>query len=101
MPRRLLLGSLLALAVALPACGGAQRAPAPAGRTLFASACGSCHTLSGHDDSRHQGGDLRTFHATHAQLLQFAAEMPVRRPLDQRQLEAIVQYVMKIETSGS
>ena len=85
------------------ACGnGHEHAAASSeGRTLFAQACGACHTLTGHNDPRHQGGDLRGFHASHAQLYQLAAEMPLRRPLSRGQLEAVVRFVMAVEAGGS
>lgn len=100
-PPRLAL--LAACCAALSACGGqAHGAPtASAGRTLFAQACGACHTLTGHNDPRHQGGDLLGFRATRTQLLQFASEMPVRHPLSPAQLDAVVRFVRGLETGGS
>ncbi|MGZ4167255.1 MAG: hypothetical protein ACXVRW_13930 [Solirubrobacteraceae bacterium] len=105
MPRRLLMPVLLA-ACATPlitGCGGGQSQThaAPSGRELFARACGACHTLSGHDDPRHQGGDLLGFHATRPQMLQLAAEMPVRHPLSQGQLDAVVRFVLSMEAARS
>ena len=101
MPRRLVLAPLLALAAALPACGSGQSGASPAGRALFQQACGTCHTLTGHNDPRHQGGDLLDFHATRSQMLQLAGEMPVRRPLSQAQLNALVRFVMAMEAGRS
>jgi mono/diheme cytochrome c family protein len=84
------------------ACGGGGQAPAPpSGRALFDHACGACHTLTGHNDPRHQGGDLLGFHATRPQMLQLAGEMPVRRALSQSQLNAVVRFVLQMESGGS
>ncbi len=93
---------LAALCTALAACGGhapgtSTRASLASGRVLFSRACGACHTLSGHDDPRHQGGDLRGFHASRAQMRQLAAEMPVRRPLTAAQLQSVVAFVISVE----
>lgn len=74
---------------------------ADSGRPLFSQACGACHTLTGHDDPRHQGGDLRAFHASRAQFLQFASEMPVRHALSHAQLQAIVRFVMSVEAGSA
>ena len=71
------------------------------GHVLFTQACGACHTLSGHNDPRHQGGDLLNFHATRAQMLQLAGEMPVRHPLSQSQLQAIVRFLMAVQSGRS
>ncbi|MGH2896377.1 MAG: c-type cytochrome [Solirubrobacteraceae bacterium] len=101
MSRRLL-PMLVACGVAVSACGGGHRhAAASSGHALFSQACGACHTLTGHNDPRHQGGDLRDFHSSHTQLLQLAAEMPVRRPLSRRQLEAVVRFVSTVEAGRS
>jgi mono/diheme cytochrome c family protein len=68
---------------------------------LFDHACGACHTLTGHNDPRHQGGDLLGFHATRPQMLQLASEMPVRRPLNRAQLNAVVSFVREMEGGRS
>ncbi|HEY2317658.1 MAG TPA: c-type cytochrome [Solirubrobacteraceae bacterium] len=98
MPPRLLAWVVAAActAPAIAACGGSHgdvHATA-SGRRLFSQACGACHTLSGHNDPRHQGGDLLGFRATRPQMLQLAGEMPVRHPLSHTQLEAVVSFVM-------
>ncbi|HYZ81094.1 MAG TPA: cytochrome c [Solirubrobacteraceae bacterium] len=85
---------------ALSAHGGQTSRPS-SGRELFSQACGACHTLTGHYDSRHQGGDLLGFRATRPQMLQLAGEMPVRHPLSQDQLDAVVRFVMSVEAGGS
>lgn len=98
----MLVPMLVASCVAVSACGGGHaHEPAYSGRALFDQACGACHTLSGHNDPRHQGGDLRDFHASRAQLLQLTAEMPVRRPLSGGQLQAVVSFVMALEAGRS
>jgi mono/diheme cytochrome c family protein len=108
MARPLVLAWLAAASGALCACGGATGGAsgtggpeAASGRALFAQACGACHTLTGHNDARHQGGDLLGFHATHTQLNQLASEMPVRHPLSRGQLQAVVHYVMSMEAGRS
>jgi mono/diheme cytochrome c family protein len=92
---------LLACGATVSACGssggGHASASASSGRVLFGQACGACHSLTGHDDPRHQGGDLLGFHASRAQLSQLASEMPVRRPLNRAQLRAVVSFVMSAE----
>jgi mono/diheme cytochrome c family protein len=105
MARRLL-PALACAAAAIAGCGGGQshstsHAPAGgSGRQLFAQACGACHTLSGHNDPRRQGGDLLGFRATRAQMVQLAGEMPVRHPLSRSQLDAIVTFLMSVEARG-
>jgi mono/diheme cytochrome c family protein len=93
--------AVVAWCAAVSACGGAghSHAAASSGRALFTQACGACHTLTGHNDPRHQGGDLRDFHASRTQLGQLAAEMPVRRPLSREQLQAVVAFVMGVEAT--
>jgi mono/diheme cytochrome c family protein len=102
MARPLVLAWLAAICAALCGCGGGSRgANASSGRALFAQACGACHTLIGHDDPRHQGGDLLGFHASHTQLNQLASEMPVRHPLSRGELQTVVRYVMALEAGRS
>ena len=104
MTRRPVAALLLVFCVAMSAsaCGGSGQGPAaPSGRALFDHACGACHTLTGHNDPRHQGGDLLGFHATRPQMLQIAGEMPVRRPLSRAQLNSVVRFVMEMESGRS
>ena len=104
MIRRLVVALLLAscMAMSVSACGGSGQGSAPSsGRVLFDHACGACHTLTGHNDPRHQGGDLLGFHATRPQMLQLAGEMPVRRPLNRAQLNAVVSFVREMEGGRS
>jgi mono/diheme cytochrome c family protein len=104
MVRRLLLPLLAACAASAVTGCGSSHSPShtstTAGRALFARACGGCHTISGHEDPRRQGGDLLGFHASRRQMRQLAGEMPVRHPLSQSQLEAVVSFVLSMEAGG-
>jgi mono/diheme cytochrome c family protein len=72
----------------------------PAGRALFTRECSSCHSLSGREDPRRQGGDLLEFRSSRTALVQLTREMPVRRPLSVSALQAVVDYVMSVERRG-
>lgn len=96
-------------ALAPAACGGGGSAVPPpssspaaiSGRQVFARACQACHSISGHNRPSQQGGDLRAFHPTRAQLRQLTAEMPVRHHrLSPAELAAVVDYVAAIERRG-
>lgn len=96
---------LLLVAVSLAGCGGSRRR-APAGAAeLFRAQCSSCHTLSGHESARRQGGDLLGYRMTRAQLLQFIREMPTPRPLTPAQQHHLADYVLALQrrhaTAGS
>jgi mono/diheme cytochrome c family protein len=100
--RRPLLALLLGCCAAVSACGGQTHgAGASSARTLFTQACGACHTITGHDDPRHQGGDLLGFHATRTQFLQLASEMPVHHALSPTQLDVVVRFVRGLEGGGA
>lgn len=90
------LGAVLVCAV-LAGCGTGQPAPAPSGRAVFARECSGCHSLSGHNDPRLQGGDLLNFHSTRRQMVQLAGQMPVRHRLSSAELQAVVTFVMDVE----
>jgi mono/diheme cytochrome c family protein len=96
MGLRALTGLLLASG-ALAGCGSGEAAGPPSGAAVFTRACAACHSLSGHDDPRRQGGDLLAFHSSRTQLLQLASEMPVRHALRTSELAAVVRYVMAAE----
>jgi mono/diheme cytochrome c family protein len=98
MGSRAAVGLLLAAIAAVPAGCGASGATTVSGRTVFDQECSACHSLSGTENPRLQGGDLRAFHSSRAQLTQLAAEMPVRHPLDRSQLRAVVSFVMGAES---
>ena len=92
----------LALAITAAGCGSASTSAPSAGvtaaaRTLFAGSCGGCHTLTGHDTSSHQGGDLLGVHLHRPVALQFAREMPVPHRLTQAQLGTIVDYIAAVQ----
>jgi mono/diheme cytochrome c family protein len=97
MPGRVAYPLIAAALLACAGCGGSSGRQSPAGRVVFSHACSACHTLSGIDDPRHQGGDLLRFHADRAQLIQLVREMPVRHALDPAQIRAVVGYVIGVE----
>ncbi len=68
-----------------------------AARTLFATSCGGCHALTGHDTPSHQGGDLLKIRLSRPVALQFAREMPVRHRLTGIQLGTIVDYIAAVQ----
>jgi hypothetical protein len=90
----------IALAVTAAGCGGSGSHPPSNDRTLFSQACGACHTLTGIDSPKHQGGDLLAFHIARPALLQFAREMPVRRRLTSAQLATVVDYILAVQKRG-
>jgi mono/diheme cytochrome c family protein len=93
---------LAALALGLAAAGCGTSTPAqPSGRVLFAQACAFCHSLTGHQSPSKQGGDLLGVRLSRPVALQFAREMPVRRPLSHAQLAAVVDYIALVQRSGS
>jgi len=67
---------------------------------LFAADCSACHSLIGNESLRRQGGDLLGYRFSHRDLLEFAREMPARRPLSPAQLARIVDYVSGRERSA-
>jgi mono/diheme cytochrome c family protein len=85
-----------AAVLAIAACGGTA-AKAPSGRAVFATACHSCHTLSGPGAPATQGGDLRELRIERPQLLQFVREMPVRRRLSAAELRAVADYLLGVQ----
>jgi mono/diheme cytochrome c family protein len=90
-----------AVSTALAACSGSGAARPPPGQVVFIRACSACHTLSGPDDPRRQGGDLLNFHASPTQMTQLASEMPFRHPLSRPDVAAVVSYVIGVERRGS
>jgi mono/diheme cytochrome c family protein len=99
MPRAAALASLL-VTVALAGCVPTGAARRTDGQTLFSQDCGVCHSLSGSQSPRRQGGDLLAVHASRAAMLQFVQEMPVRHPLSSAQLRTIAAYVLAVEARG-
>jgi len=85
----------------LPAGCGRHPVPTAGGAAVFAGSCSSCHSLIGNESLRRQGGDLLGYHFTRAELLEFAGEMPARKPLSAPQLAAVVDYVLQAERHPS
>ncbi len=81
----------------LAGCGAKHAQP---GAALFAGNCSLCHSLIGNESLRRQGGDLLHARLSRPTLLQFTREMPVRRPLSERQLAQIVDYIRLVQASG-
>lgn len=91
----------LALAAACAGCGsggGSQRAAD--GASLFTEDCAICHSLTGVQSPRRQGGDLLSLHTTRAEMLEFVREMPVRHPLSAAEVGAVTDYVRAVEARG-
>jgi hypothetical protein len=89
--------ALLALSGALAACGSARPRPAISGARVFAGECALCLSLIGNESLHRQGGDLLGYRISRQQLVQFTREMPVRRPLTQAELSAVVDYVFALQ----
>ena len=91
---------LVALSATLAGCGG-QSSPAPSGAAVFAHNCSGCHSLIGNESLHRQGGDLVRYRFSRADLLEFAREMPLRKPLSARELTAVVDYILLAERGAS
>ena len=78
----------------------APRAGVASGRQVYAQACEACHSINGHSRPSQQGGDLRMFHSSLAQLRQLTAEMPAlhHHRLSPSELSAVIAYVAAIES---
>ena len=99
MGSRAAVGLLLAAIAAAAAGCGAPAVGSVSGRVVFSQECSACHSLGGSENPRRQGGDLLAFHSARTQLMQLAAEMPVRHQLDRSQLRAVVSFLMGAERS--
>jgi mono/diheme cytochrome c family protein len=86
--------------MALLGCGSTSGPRPASGRALFAEDCSACHSLIGNESLHRQGGDLLGYRFSRRDLLEFAREMPVRRPLSPVQLAAIVDYMSAKERSA-
>ena len=60
------------------------------GKSVFASACAGCHTLTGHD-TRAPGGDLAIAKLSESTVLSFVRVMPVR--ISAADARAVAAYV--------
>lgn len=60
------------------------------GRSIFATACAGCHTLTGHD-SRAPGGDLAMAMLSARDIAGFVRVMPVH--LSRADVDAVAAYV--------
>jgi mono/diheme cytochrome c family protein len=69
------------------------------GKQIFAHDCQACHSLIGNESLRKQGGDLIGIGQTYNQLLSFTRVMPTP-PLTAKQLQAVVDYVLRAEQHG-
>jgi mono/diheme cytochrome c family protein len=89
--------ALAAVAAGCGSSGGSRRADGPA---LFAEDCAICHSLTGRQSPRRQGGDLLALHTTRAEMLEFVREMPVPHRLSSSQLQAVADYVRAVDARG-
>src|SRR5437763_11928489 len=93
--------SALAVVLALGACGGSGAAPATRdGKALFAHNCSLCHSLTGVESPKRQGGDLLHGRFSREVMLQFAREMPVRHRLSRAELRTVADYVVAVERAN-
>ncbi len=87
----------MAVASALAGCGSSGPPHRGAGETVFAQNCSTCHSLTGRQSSQRQGGDLLGARLSTTVLLQFAREMPVRRPLSPIELRSVIDYIASVQ----
>jgi mono/diheme cytochrome c family protein len=83
--------------VAVVGCGGSLARRTESGQAVFSQECGSCHSLSGRQTVRQQGGDLRGLTVPRAILLQFAAEMPLPHRLSRAEGNALLNYILSVQ----
>jgi mono/diheme cytochrome c family protein len=91
--------AVVAIGAALAGCGTAGGGEPSAGQALFAQDCSSCHSLSGRQAPRRQGGDLVGLHVGREAMLQFVREMPVSHRLSPAEVRAVAGYVLAVEHS--
>jgi mono/diheme cytochrome c family protein len=90
-----------AVVIVCAGCGSSGSSPRAAdGASLFTEDCAMCHSLTGRQSPRLQGGDLLALHTTQADMLEFVREMPVRHPLSATQIGAVADYVRAVEARG-
>lgn len=80
---------LAAIAVVAVGCGSHRAA---SGKAIFERDCASCHTADGREHGA-IGGDLVKAHLGVHALASFARVMPVRPRLDEREAQAVAQYI--------
>jgi mono/diheme cytochrome c family protein len=89
------------VAASIAGCGGGggqQPAPSQAdGARVFASSCTGCHTLYPTRGQALPGGPLAGYRMTTSQLESFVRNMPVKRPLSDRELKAVVAFVAQAQ----
>lgn len=89
------------VAASIAGCGGgAGKAPAPSaaeGARVFATSCTGCHTLYPTRGQARAGGPLAGYTMTRGQLESFVRNMPVPRPLSDRELKAVVAFVAQAQ----
>ena len=98
--RRAAVLTALAVAGALSGCGSSGGVHRPEGQTLFSQDCGACHSLTGRESPRRQGGDLLGLRVSRGAMLEFVREMPVPRPLSSAQERVVADYVLAVEAQG-
>jgi mono/diheme cytochrome c family protein len=86
--------ALIAGSALLVGCVGTSR---PSGKALFAQDCSVCHSLTGVESPRRQGGDLLHPDFSRTVMIQFARQMPVREPLSHAELARVADYVVSVE----
>ena len=91
---------LAALGIAAAAGGCGSSGGTRGGSALFAEDCVACHSLTGRQSPRQQGGDLLALHMTRSEMLEYVMEMPVRRRLSSIQVETVADYVRAVEAGG-
>jgi mono/diheme cytochrome c family protein len=85
------------MAAVAAGCGSGAGAPRASGAALFSEDCGMCHSLTGRQSPRRQGGDLLALRVTRVEMLEFVREMPVQHPLSHAQVGVVVDYVRAVE----
>ncbi len=83
----------LVLVAVLAGCGSSHN-ELTRGRRVFAASCSGCHTLTGHPTSA-PGGDLGSLLLSTADVESFAAIMPVRPRISQRDLRSVALFVKR------
>jgi len=93
----LAVAAVAAVAVVAAGCGSGGSARRSEGASLFTEDCVMCHSLTGRQSPRQQGGDLLAVHMTRAEMLEFVREMPVPHRLNPAQQALVADYVRAIE----